>query len=261
MIDPELSSFGDFRLGEWLVQPRLNRITRGDSTVSIELKMMQVLVCLAQHAGDLVTRQGLIDTVWATEFISENILTRAIAELRRVLGDDARNSSYIETIHRRGYRLLAKPGPVSEEESSISRTPSHYLLLEHLGGGGMGVVYRAEDAKLGREVALKFLLKELSRDPDARDRFIREARAASALDHPHICTIHEIDETPDGQLFIVMAYYDGETLKKKIERGPLPVDEAVRICGEVAEGLNLFKVPGPTLFSNGATVRIVALSS
>jgi DNA-binding winged helix-turn-helix (wHTH) protein len=227
MIDPDLSSFGDFWLGNWVVQPRLNRITRGDSTVSIELKVMQVLVCLAQHAGDLVTRQGLIDTVWATEFIGENILTRAIAELRKALGDDARNPSYIETIHRRGYRLLVTPGVVSEKEASINRTLSHYLLLEQLGGGGMGVVYRAEEAKLGREVALKFLPKKLSRDPDARERFIGEARAESALDHPHICTIHEIDETPDGQLFIVMAFYDGEMLKKKIERGLLATAKSI----------------------------------
>ena len=249
MTDRELSSDCDFRVGDWLVQPRLNRISRSDSTVTLEPKMMQVLVCLAEQAGDLVVRRELMDAVWATEFISENILTRAIAELRKALGDDARNPSYIETIHRRGYRLLVTPRVVSDEESSISRTLFHYLLLAHLGGGGMGVVYRAEDTKLGREVALKFSPKELSRDPDARERFIREARAASALDHSHICTIHEIDETPDGQLFIVMAYYDGETLKKKIERGPLPVDEAVRICGEVAEGLNLFEYS--TIGTNG----------
>ncbi len=99
------------------------------------------------------------------------------------------------------------------------------------------MVYRAEDTKLRREVALKFLPKAMTHDSDARKRFIREARAASALDHPHICTIHDIDETSDGQLFIVMAYYDGETLKKRIERGPITVDEAVRICREVAEGL------------------------
>ncbi len=228
---------GDFRLGEWLVQPSLNRISRGDSTVSLELKVMAVLVCLAERPGELVTRQDLIDTVWAVEYISEKTLTRAIVELRRALGDDAREPSYVETIHRRGYRLLATPSPVSDEESSASRTLSHYLLLEHLGGGGMGEVYRAEDTRLRREVALKFLSKAMTHDPDARKRFMREAQAASALDHLHICTIHEIDETPDGQLFIVMAYYKGETLQQQIDRGPLPVDEAVRIGCEIAEGL------------------------
>ena len=102
-----------FQFGEWLVEPRLNRLTRNGESIQIELKMMDVLVCLTQHAGELVERQTLIDTVWATEFISENILTRAIAELRRTLGDDAKEPTYIETIHRRGYRLIAQVEPVA----------------------------------------------------------------------------------------------------------------------------------------------------
>lgn len=114
---------------------------------------------------------------------------------------------------------------------------SHYEIQERLGGGGMGVVYRALDTRLGRHVALKFLPPELTRDEDARRRFMQEARAASALDHPNICTIHEIDTTPDGQMFIAMAFYDGETLKKRIQRGARPLDEALDIAGQVARGL------------------------
>ncbi len=117
------------------------------------------------------------------------------------------------------------------------QTVSHYRVHQKLGGGGMGVVYKATDTRLKRTVALKFLPPELTRDEDAKRRFMHEAEAASALDHPNICTIFEIDETPDGQLFLVMAYYDGETLKKRIERGPLPMDEAVDIADRAAQGL------------------------
>jgi len=119
----------------------------------------------------------------------------------------------------------------------IGRTVSHYKILEKLGGGGMGVVYRAEDIKLRRPVALKFLPQELTRDEEAKRRFIHEAQAASALQHRNICTIHEIDETPDGQIFICMDCYDGKTLKEKIARGRVPVEEAVDIAIQMAEGL------------------------
>lgn len=101
----------------------------------------------------------------------------------------------------------------------------------------MGIVYSAEDDLLQRTVALKFLPPELGSDAEANERFIHEAQAASALDHPNICTIHEIGRTDDGQLFICMAFYEGETLKKKIERGPFPVPEALDVVRQVAHGL------------------------
>jgi len=119
----------------------------------------------------------------------------------------------------------------------IGKTISHYRIIEKLGEGGMGVVYKAEDTKLKRPVALKFLPPDSTRDPDAKERFVREAQAASALEHPNICNIHEIDETEDGQLFICMACYEGESLRDRIARGPLKLEEAVDIAAQVATGL------------------------
>ena len=121
--------------------------------------------------------------------------------------------------------------------SLIGKTISHYRILEKLGEGGMGVIYRAEDLKLKRTVALKVLTDSFTRDRESKRRFIVEAQNASSLQHNNICTIHEIDETSRGQLFISMDYYAGETLKKRISCGLLGVNEIVGIAMQIAEGL------------------------
>ena len=102
----------------------------------------------------------------------------------------------------------------------------------------MGVVYKAEDTKLQRQVALKFLPPNLTRDEEAKKRFIQEAKTASALEHANICTIHEINETEDGQMFIAMAYYAGQSLREKMESGRLEVDDALEITRQIARGLD-----------------------
>ena len=112
-----------------------------------------------------------------------------------------------------------------------------YRILEEIGRGGMGVVYKAEDIKLARPVALKFLPPQWTLDPDARERFIHEARAASALDHPSICVIHEIGETEDRLMYIAMACYEGESLRDRVRRGPMKPDEAIGIAVQVAQGM------------------------
>lgn len=130
-----------------------------------------------------------------------------------------------------------RPSPTGAQEF-VGRSIAHYKILERLGSGGMGVVYKAEDTKLRRLVALKFLPPEWRQDETAKQRFLREAQAASAIDHPNICNVHEINETDDGRLYMVLAYYEGETLRQRIHKnGPIAPEQAIDIVLQAAQGL------------------------
>jgi DNA-binding winged helix-turn-helix (wHTH) protein/WD40 repeat protein len=183
-----------FWLDDCLVEPRLNRLTRGEESVQIELKMMDVLVCLAERAGELVTRREITDTVWATEFITEKTLTRVVAELRRTFGDDAKDPRYIETIHRKGYRLIAPVEMVEKVAATVTPFPARAVPSEDDRNPYPGLAAftendaefffgrEAEVTQLWRKITTRRLLALIGPSGVGKSSFLRAGLVAAAPD-------------------------------------------------------------------------------
>jgi serine/threonine protein kinase/DNA-binding winged helix-turn-helix (wHTH) protein/Tol biopolymer transport system component len=225
----------------------------------------QLLLMLVEREGKLVTREEIQKRFWPNDTIVEfnHSINVAIGRLRRALGDSADEPQYILTVASRGYRLtMAVEWIATDEDSAVEpgvqpangagdtdwsaeavltgKTVSHYRVLDILGGGGMGVVYRAEDLKLGRQVAIKFLPSETGTDPQMLQRFEREAQTASSLNHPNICTVYEFGEH-EGSPFLVMELLQGQTLRDRLTAQSgvgLPLEQVLDIALQVGGGLN-----------------------
>jgi serine/threonine protein kinase len=273
-FDPPMSAgtLARVRLAEFELDLRAGELRREDRKILLQEQPFQILLMLVERRGDLVDREEIRKRLWPNDTIVEfdHSIHTAIKKLRQALGDSADSPKYVGTVARRGYRLLVPvepsikpdlaPSPVPAEAASAQNEPaavetdvgsatalvgkrvSHYRVLGVLGGGGMGLIYWAEDIKLGRSVALKFLPDELANDPVALERFEREARAMSALDHPNICAVHEFGEQ-QGRHFIVMPLLEGKTLRDRIsstEKKNLPFSthELVTLALQIADGLS-----------------------
>jgi serine/threonine protein kinase len=222
-----------FLVGGWEIHPELNRIVQGNEQKHLEPRVMDLLVYLATHQGEVLTKDRIVQAVWKDVFVGDESVTTVINKLRRLFQDDAKEPQYIETIARRGYRLIAK---VTMPEDDSQDQTNRYRILQKLGDSEFSKVFLAQDPQLNRNLALKLLQSDKEDDENWLKRLRREARAAAALDHPFVCKIYETGKL-NGQSFIAMEYVEGEKLSDRIKAGSLALNDCLKIVREIAEAL------------------------
>lgn len=263
-----------FRFDVFELDLRTRELRQEGLNTGLPEQSIRILALLLERPGDVVLREEIRKELWPNDTVVEfdHSINAAMKRLRQALGDSADDPRYIETLARRGYRWkvpvqcveppfvggapakAAPPSPGETAGNMVGKRVSHYRVIAPLGGGGMGVVYRAEDLKLGRPVALKFLPEELVEIPSALGRLEQEARAASALNHPNICTIYAVEEH-EGHPFIAMELLEGRTLRELIaeqrsspenatQKTQLQIPILLDIGTQVAEGLRAAHAKG-----------------
>jgi eukaryotic-like serine/threonine-protein kinase len=244
----DLVKFGDgLELDEGAYELR-----RSGRALKLERIPLDILFLLVERRGQLVTREDIIARIWGKDVFldTDSSINGAIRKIRQVLKDDPENPVFVRTVTGKGYRFIARvteasvpvqPGDAEDGANLQTIEPdliiSHYRIEETIASGGMGDVYQAEDLRLGRRVAIKFLSEKSAGDRHALERFLLEARAASSLNHPNICTIYEIEEFKHRPV-IVMELLEGETLRQQIRRGPIEIDQLLDLGICVADALH-----------------------
>ena len=238
---------------------RLYELRRAGRVLKLERIPMELLLLFVEKKGELVTRDQIIERIWGKDVFldTDNSINAAVRKIRIVLKDDPLHPHFLQTITGRGYRFISpvveahpasavvapRPQAATGDENLIGREISHYRILSELGAGGMGVVYEAEDIRLGRRVALKFLPEGLVGDQRALQRFEREARLACSLNHPNICTIYEVEEH-DQRPVIVMELLDGKSLKERIRERSISPEELLDFAIQASDALAAAHVKG-----------------
>ena len=235
-----LGAAGVVRFGGFEFDLSSRELRKGRTRLKVPDQSLAILAMLLERPGELVTREAIQARLWphGTVVEFEHSVNSAVKRLRQALLDTVSTPRFVETLPRKGYRFIGPLESLEGEPEGLApgTVISHYRILAEAGRGAMGVVYKAEDMDLGRMVALKFLPDELATHPPALERLRREARMIATLNHPGICTMHQLGEA-SGRVFLVMEFLEGESLRERVTRKPLSEGEFLDVAVQVTRAL------------------------